>query len=84
MTVQFDTWAAFWDMGGYALYVWLSFAVTLSIMLFLVVKTRLSAHTLKAEAMKNEMRESRILKAKSAKLNTASSDTKTSENGRGL
>ncbi|WP_368544555.1 heme exporter protein CcmD [Enterobacter soli] len=29
MTSAFSSWAAFFSMGGYAFYVWLSFALTL-------------------------------------------------------
>ena len=37
--MQFDSLQAFLDMGGYAFYVWLAFAVTFFIMLVLVFES---------------------------------------------
>ncbi|MBO1519803.1 heme exporter protein CcmD [Oceanisphaera pacifica] len=37
--MKFDTWSAFWAMGGYGFYVWLSFGFTLVAMLGIVVTT---------------------------------------------
>lgn len=34
--MKFDTWSAFWAMGGYGFYVWLSFGFTLVSMLAIV------------------------------------------------
>lgn len=33
----FDSWSAFWHMGGYAFYVWTAFAVTLAILIINVI-----------------------------------------------
>lgn len=37
--MKFDTWSAFWDMGGYGFYVWLSFGFTLVTLLAIVWST---------------------------------------------
>lgn len=37
--MKFESWSAFWAMGGYGFYVWLSFAVTLLVLLGQVVVT---------------------------------------------
>ena len=37
--MKFDTWSAFWAMGGYGFYVWLSFGFTLVILVALVWST---------------------------------------------
>ena len=39
MTIQFESWQAFWDMGGYGFFVWLSFGVTLLAVLAIVYET---------------------------------------------
>lgn len=37
MNIQFDSWAAFWAMGGHGPYVWSCYALVLGIMLYLAV-----------------------------------------------
>ncbi|GAC15739.1 heme exporter protein CcmD [Aliiglaciecola lipolytica] len=36
MSFQFDSWQAFWQMGGYGFYVWLAFGVSM-LAVFLVI-----------------------------------------------
>lgn len=38
--MRWSSWSEFWAMGGYALYVWGSFAVTALLMLIEVVQAR--------------------------------------------
>ncbi|GGB45382.1 heme exporter protein D [Oceanisphaera marina] len=37
--MKFDTWSAFWAMGGYGFYVWLSFGFTLVALVGIVIST---------------------------------------------
>ncbi|MFP2770572.1 heme exporter protein CcmD [Oceanisphaera sp. KMM 10153] len=37
--MKFDSWSAFWAMGGYGFYVWLSFGLTIFALLALVIST---------------------------------------------
>ncbi|GAA0855910.1 heme exporter protein CcmD [Aliiglaciecola litoralis] len=39
MTFQFESWQAFWQMGGYGFYVWLAFGVSLLAVLALVYES---------------------------------------------
>ncbi|MEP4890057.1 MAG: heme exporter protein CcmD [Aliiglaciecola sp.] len=39
MTFQFDSWQAFWDMGGYGFYVWLAFGVSFVAVLLVVYES---------------------------------------------
>ena len=66
--MQFESWAAFWNMGGYGFYVWLSFGLTCVFMVGLVVQTRLQANALRKFAQQNEKRKARIKQAQSAKM----------------
>ena len=40
MTSAFHSWSDFWQMGGYAFYVWLAVAVTVIALLILFIHTR--------------------------------------------
>lgn len=44
--MKFDTWSAFWAMGGYGFYVWLSFGLTLLALVGLVVATMVTKKSL--------------------------------------
>lgn len=44
--MKFDTWSAFWAMGGYGFYVWLSFGLTLLALIGLVVATLVTKKSL--------------------------------------
>lgn len=44
--MKFDTWSAFWTMGGYGFYVWLSFGLTLLALIGLVVTTMVTKKSL--------------------------------------
>ncbi|MBR9856125.1 MAG: heme exporter protein CcmD [Gammaproteobacteria bacterium] len=37
--MKFDSWSAFWAMGGYGFYVWLSFGLTIFVLVALLVST---------------------------------------------
>lgn len=65
--MQFDSWSDFWQMGGYALYVWLSFGITFIVMLGVVLES-ITTHRKLLKAVKIEQaRQSRITAARMAK-----------------
>ncbi|AEY02396.1 hypothetical protein GU3_13215 [Oceanimonas sp. GK1] len=57
--MKFDSWSAFWAMGGYGFYVWLSFAVTLLALLGLVVATITTKKRLLREVSQKQARAAR-------------------------
>ncbi|MBL1378355.1 heme exporter protein CcmD [Zobellella iuensis] len=57
--MKFESWSAFWAMGGYGFYVWLSFAVTLLALLGLVVATITTKKRLLREVKQKQARVAR-------------------------
>ncbi|ATG73226.1 heme exporter protein CcmD [Zobellella denitrificans] len=57
--MKFDSWSAFWAMGGYGFYVWLSFAVTLLALLGLVAATITTKKRLLREVKQKQARAAR-------------------------
>lgn len=57
--MKFDSWSAFWAMGGYGFYVWLSFAVTLLALLGLVAVTTTTKKRLLREVKQKQARVAR-------------------------
>lgn len=64
MTPQFDSLAAFFAMGGYGFFVWLSFGVSLAVMLVLVVHTKIVSKKIRQHVIKETERAQRILAAR--------------------
>ena len=62
--MQFDSWSAFWDMGGYGFFVWLAFAVTIIAMVAIVVESIWARKALVAEVHKAFARRERIKAAR--------------------
>lgn len=60
MNAAFPTWQAFFAMGGYAFYVWLSVIVTLISLLGLVIHTVWHRRKLLADIRQRQSREQRI------------------------
>ncbi|AJJ63045.1 heme exporter protein CcmD [Yersinia aldovae] len=71
MTPAFDSWMAFFMMGGYAFYVWLAVAVTVLSLLGLWVHTCWQHKQLLADIQRRQAREQRI---RQAQLNQTNSD----------
>lgn len=65
--MQFDSWQAFIAMGGYGIWVWLSFAGTFLCFGLLALEASVRRHKLAAEARKQAARAERILRARAAK-----------------
>ena len=68
--MQFDSFSAFLDMGGYGFFVWLSFAVTLIVMAGLVIHCKLERLSLQKTATQNARRELRVQPARMQQQNT--------------
>jgi len=65
--MQFDSLAAFIDMGGYSFYVWLSYGVTLLVLASLYINSKVSHNNTKQLIMKRLQRDEKLKQA--AKLN---------------
>lgn len=74
MNAAFPSWQAFFAMGGYAFYVWLSVIVTLISLFGIVIHTLWYRRQLLADIRRRQSREQRIRQSKkqaSAAANTA-------------
>ncbi len=67
MTLQFDSFSAFLDMGGYGFFVWLSFAVTLVAMVGIWFESRKARQQVVRQILQEQARKQRIQTAKLAK-----------------
>jgi heme exporter protein D len=66
--MHFDSWQAFWDMGGYGLYVWLAFGMSLLALLVLCIDSFLAKHSLLAKVQSEVARKQRIQIARTAQI----------------
>ncbi len=66
--MQFESWQAFFMMGGYALYVWLSFGVSIVAMVWIVLDSRLSHKKLLKQVRLEQARQARINAARKEQL----------------
>jgi heme exporter protein D len=64
--MYFDSWSAFWDMGGYGFFVWLSFGVTALAMMLMVVESIYAKRALFVEIALEQSRKQRIQDNKKA------------------
>lgn len=71
MSAAFNSWQAFFAMGGYAFYVWLAVAATLLSLLGLLIHTLWQRKQLLAEVSRQESRERRIRQSQQSKPNAA-------------
>lgn len=58
--MQFDSISAFFNMGGYAFYVWLSYGITFAALAMLMLVSLRKKHTVLREIAKQASREQRI------------------------
>lgn len=63
MNAAFSSWQAFFNMGGYAFYVWLSVAVTLISLIALVAHTFWQRSHILADVRRRQAREKRIIQS---------------------
>ncbi|GAB3027968.1 heme exporter protein CcmD [Bowmanella dokdonensis] len=68
--MQFDSWQAFWAMGGYGFYVWLAFAVSLLALIVLIGHSLISRRNLVRLIGREQQRLARI-KRSQARRQTA-------------
>lgn len=64
MTSAFHSWSEFWQMGGYAFYVWLAVAATALSLALLVWHTRWQRRALLAGVRRQQARERRVAAAR--------------------
>ena len=57
--MHFASFSDFMAMGGYALYVWLSFGLTLVCLVGIIISTRMKTRSLLAELRSKQAREAR-------------------------
>ncbi len=62
--MQFESWQAFWQMGGYAFYVWSAFGVCALAMLAIVVDSFLAHKRLLTALASEQARQQRIARAR--------------------
>lgn len=61
---QFESWSAFWHMGGYALYVWLAFGLGFGLMLATTLAVRHNKKRLLQQVLHEAQRQARIKQSK--------------------
>ena len=61
--MQFDSISAFLDMGGYALYVWLSYGVSFAALALLIFSTIASHKNVKRQIIQRQKREQKLRQA---------------------
>jgi len=70
--MQFDSFADFINMGGYAFYVWLSFGLSGALLLILTLTSKMNHKKMKALIIQQIKRENKLKKA--AKLHAKSQE----------
>lgn len=66
MQLQFQSWAEFWAMGGYGVYVWLAFGVTFGALVLIVIDSINSKKSALKSALVESERKQRIKAARQA------------------
>ena len=57
--MKFDSWSAFWAVGGYGFYVWLSFGMTILALVALVISTMTTRKSLLRAVKQKQARAAR-------------------------
>ena len=58
--MYFQSWADFWAMGGYALFVWISFGLTYALLAGIIAYSHYQQKTFKRQLKQRLAREQRI------------------------
>jgi len=74
--MQFDSFSAFLDMGGYGFYVWLSFGVSSLLILALIVSSTIGHKQVINNIAMRQQREDKLKKLRNQRKNTESQQTK--------
>ena len=61
--MQFDSVSAFFDMGGYGFYVWLSYGVSIAALALLVFSSISSHKKIKQQIIQRQKREAKLRQA---------------------
>lgn len=61
-TMQFSSWSEFFQMGGYALYVWTSYGITVTVLVAIVLLPWLRHRRLRRDLVRRERRDQRLKK----------------------
>ncbi|WP_273402963.1 heme exporter protein CcmD [Actinobacillus porcinus] len=56
----FQSWSDFWNMGGYGFYVWLSYGISLVVILGLIMSSYKGKNTVLREVQREQAREERL------------------------
>ena len=67
MDFKFESMSAFFDMGGYAFFVWMSFGLTFLCMAALLIQSMFMSKKIKQGVEKERARAERILTARAAR-----------------
>jgi heme exporter protein D len=81
--MQFENWQAFWQMGGYAFFVWLSFGLSFLLLVWLVIDSAMAQRRLFTQVEKEMARQQRIKKSRKVNANEtlqSTNDQANSEN----
>jgi heme exporter protein D len=65
--MHFESWSAFWNMGGYALYVWLAFGVSFLALALILIDSVFARQKLFVQVHKEVLRKQRIADANKSK-----------------
>ncbi|MCW8834659.1 MAG: heme exporter protein CcmD [Colwellia sp.] len=68
--MQFDSFSAFLDMGGYGFYVWLSFGVSAALILALIVSSVLGHKKVIKNIAIRQQREDKLRQVRKQRKNT--------------
>ncbi|MCQ9121494.1 heme exporter protein CcmD [Rodentibacter pneumotropicus] len=59
----FQTWSDFFDMGGYGFYVWLSYGISLVVIVALIIQSFKQHKTILQNVLRETQREARLQQA---------------------
>lgn len=60
MTLYFDSWSAFFNMGGHAFYVWLAYIVSIIVIIGLVIQSKAEKRQILRAVQQENARQQRI------------------------
>lgn len=58
--MQFESWSAFWAMGGYGFFVWLAFGVSFVALAGLILQSRIARKQVLRALIAEQQRQARI------------------------
>lgn len=58
--MQFESWSAFWAMGGYGFFVWLAFGVSFVALIGVILQSRIARKQVLRALFEEQQRQARI------------------------